>query len=198
MKIGILGGSFDPPHRGHVAIANRLLRLGLFDEIWLMPCYQHPFNKNLSAPDKRWIMTKLLEKNAVKVSDLEIKNKTTSYAINTLRYLADKFPDDNFSWIIGTDQIAGFAKWKNWKEIINNFKLIVVPRAGYKRAKEELKKISKQVANSKNIVLIDKKTFPPIYISSTLIRQKIKANKSISNLVPKGIEKYIIKNKLYS
>jgi nicotinate-nucleotide adenylyltransferase len=192
-----LGGSFDPPHRGHITIANRLLRLNLFDEIWLMPCYCHPFNKNLSDPSKRLEMTKFLEKGQVKVSDLEINNKTTSYTINTLKSLASKFPNDKFSWIIGTDQVSGFTKWKNWKKIIKIFKLVIAPRAGYKKAEEELRDISGQIASSTNIILIDKKIFPPIYISSTQIRQKIKAKKSVSNLVPKTVEKYIMQNNLY-
>ncbi len=197
MNIAILGGSFDPPHKGHVAIANRLIKLLHFDEVWLMPCYQHPFSKNLSSPDKRFKMTKYLEDNKtllrqgfggqVKVSDLEIKNKTTSYTIDTLKFLTEKYPKDKFCWVIGTDQVDNFTKWKKWQEIINNYKLIVVPRTGFKKEELELK----------NITLIDREKFPPIYISSSLIRKRVREKKSISNLVPKKIEEYIIQNKLY-
>jgi nicotinate-nucleotide adenylyltransferase len=197
MNIGILGGSFNPPHNGHSLIAKRLLKLNYFDEVWLMPCYQHPFNKNLFSPTQRLEMTKYLEKNNVRVSDHEIKDKTTSYTINTLRFLANKYPADKFSLIIGTDQVKDFTKWKEWKNIIDDFKLIIVPRNEFKKGESELKNIAKQVINPKNIVLINKKIFPPIYISSTLIRNKIKKNKSISNLVPKNIEKYIIRHGLY-
>lgn len=197
MNIAILGGSFDPPHKGHMAIANRLLKLSLFDEVWLIPCYQHPFNKNLSAPNKRLEMTKYLEQDNIKVLDWEIKNKTTSYTIDTLRFLNKKFPINNFSWIIGTDQVSDFTKWKKWKKIIDNFKLIVVPRTGFRKGELELKNIAKQVTNPKNIILIDRKKFPPIYISSTLTRSRIKEKKSISNFVPKNVEKYIIKHRLY-
>ena len=198
MNIAILGGSFDPPHKGHSIIAKRLLKSNYFDQIWLMPCYQHPFIKKLSGADKRFQMTKYLTNNNMKVSDLEIKKKTISYSIHTLKFLAKKYPKDKFCWIIGTDQIKSLAKWKKWKEIINNFKLIVVPRSGYKKAEKELKGISKQVLSPKNIVLIDRKRFPPIYISSTLIRKKIKEKKPISNLVPKKIEQYIMQHKLYN
>jgi nicotinate-nucleotide adenylyltransferase len=197
MNIAILGGSFDPPHKGHTIIADRLLRLNLFDEIWLVPCYQHPFNKTLSVPNRRLEMTKSLEKDNIKVSDYEINNKTTSYTIDTLRFFANKYPQDNFSWIIGTDQIKDFTRWKKWQEIINKFKLTIVPRSGFKKAEKELKDIEKQVGSEKNIILIDKKIFPPIYISSTLVRKRIKEGKPISNLVPKKVEKYIIQHKLY-
>jgi nicotinate-nucleotide adenylyltransferase len=187
MKIAVLGGSFDPPHKGHVIIARRLLALFHFDEIWFMPCYQHPFNKNLSSPDQRLEMTKYLENDLVKVSDLEISKKTISYTIDTLRFLTKKRPQDKFCWVIGTDQLSSFTKWKKWKEIVNNYTLIVVPRTGFKKAEQ----------GRKNIVLINRKKFPPIYISSTLVKKRIKENKSISNMVPKKVEEYIIQNKLY-
>lgn len=197
MNIGILGGSFDPPHKGHVTIANRLLKLKHFDQIWLMPCYQHPFNKKLSSPKKRLEMTKFLENTNTKVSDFEIANKSTSYTIETLRSLAKKFPQDKFCWIIGTDQVKDFTKWKEWKKIVDNFKLIVVPRTNFRMAKEELKDISKLVISPNHINLIGRERFPPIYISSTLARKKIAEKKSISNMIPKKIKNYIIQSNLY-
>ncbi len=198
MNIAILGGSFDPPHKGHTTIAHRLLKLYHFDQVWLMPCYQHPFNKNLSMPDKRLEMTKYLENGKVKVSDLEIRKKTISFSIDTLNLLTSRYPNDLFSWVIGTDQVHDFTKWKNWQEIINKFRLIVIPRTGFREAEKELKNIAKQVDVPKNIALIDRKTFPPIYISSTLTRKKVKEKKSISNMTPKKVEKYIMENKLYA
>lgn len=197
MNIAILGGSFDPPHRGHKATAKRLLRLFNFDQIWLMPLFQHPFNKSLSPSTSRFEMTKYLENNKIKISDLELKRKSVSYTIDTLNLLRDQRPQDKFVWIIGTDQVASFAKWKNWKEIIDKFKLIVVPRTNFKKAKEELNNISQLVSFPKNIILVDRKKFKPIYISSTLTRKRINENKPIKNLVPKKVEEYIIENKLY-
>lgn len=197
MKIAILGGSFDPPHKGHTTIVNRLLKLKHFEEIWLMPCYQHPFNKNLSSSGKRFEMTKYLEKGRIKVSGLEIKQRKISYTIDTLRFLSDKYPKNKFYWIIGTDQIENLTKWKEWKKIINNFKLIVIPRTGFKKGELELKNIVKQISNPKNLIPIDRKTFPPIYISSTSIREKLREKKPILNSVPKKVKEYIIQNKLY-
>jgi len=142
-------------------------------------------------------MTKCLENGRVRVSDLEIRKKTNSYTIDTLRFLTKNRPKDNFCWIIGTDQIENFTKWKKWQEIINNFQLIVVPRTDFKKGELELINIAKQIAVPKNIVLIDRKRFPPIYVSSALTRKRIKEKKSIANLVPKKIEKYIIEHSLY-
>jgi nicotinate-nucleotide adenylyltransferase len=197
MNIAILGGSFDPPHKGHVIIAKRLLKLNNFDEVWLMPLFAHPFSKNLSHSSKRLEMTRLLESGNIKVSDFEIRKKTISYTIDTLRFLSKNNPQNTFSWIIGTDQVEDFTRWKNWKEILNDFRLIVVPRAGFKKAEKELRNITKQVVANKNIVLLNRDKFPPIYISSTLTRRKIKERKSLKSLLPKKIEKYIIRNKLY-
>jgi nicotinate-nucleotide adenylyltransferase len=197
MKIAILGGSFDPPHRGHTIIAKRLLKLNNFDEIWFMPLFAHPFNKKLSDPQKRLEMIKFLESGNIKVSDFEIRKRKTSYTIDTLKLLAGNNPKNTFSWIIGTDQVEDFTKWKNWKKIINDFKLIIVPRAGFKKAEKELKNIAKQVVANKNIILLNRKKFPPIYVSSTLTRRKIKEGKSLGSILPKKVEEYIIRNKLY-
>jgi nicotinate-nucleotide adenylyltransferase len=197
MNIAILGGSFDPPHRGHAIVARRLLKLNNFDEVWFMPLFAHPFSKNLSHSSKRLEMTKLLESGNIKVSDFEIRKKTISYTIDTLRFLSKNNSQNTFYWVIGTDQVDDFTKWKKWKEIINNFRLIIVPRAGFKKAEKELKNIAKQVIANKNIILLNRKKFPPIYISSTLTRRKIKEGKSLKFMLPKKVEEYIIRNKLY-
>jgi nicotinate-nucleotide adenylyltransferase len=197
MNIAILGGSFDPPHKGHTSIAKRLLRLGYADQIWFVPCYGHPFNKKLLTSSQRLEMTKYLEEGLTRVSDYEIKNKKTSYTLDTLNFFAKKYPKDEFTWIIGTDQIKDFTKWKKWQKIVNNFKLIIVPRIGFKSAEKELKKITKLAVSPENMILVGRKKFPPIHISSTLIRGEIRKNKSISRFVPKKVEKYIIKHNLY-
>ena len=121
MKIAILGGSFDPPHKGHIAIARYLLKFNNFNQVRLMPCYSHPFVKNLSVPSKRLAMTKYLENDNIKVSDFEIGKKTISYSINALKYLTNKYPKNKFSWVIGEDQVKDFTKWKGWKDIHNTW-----------------------------------------------------------------------------
>ena len=139
-----------------------------------------------------------LKNKNIKVSDFEIKRKTTSYSIDTLRFFAKKHPEHKFSWIIGTDQIEDFTKWKEWKEIINNFKLVIIPRTGFNKAAKILKSIHKQVSSPNNVLSINKEAFPPIRISSTIIRNKIKQKKSTANLLPNKVAKYLKQTKLYN
>lgn len=197
MKIAILGGSFDPPHKGHITAAKRLMKLFKFDRIWLMPCYKHPFNKKLSPINCRFKMTKYLEGKNIKTSDFELKRKSVSYTIDTLKSLAKEFPKDQFFWVIGYDQIKTFKKWKDWKEIIEKFKLIIVPRNNLEKTGQQLKEILKKVKNKENVVVVDKKNFPPIRISSSMIRNRIKKGEKIEGFVPKNIKSYIIRHRLY-
>lgn len=196
MKIAILGSSFDPPHNGHLAVAKYILKNLDIQKIILMPTHIHPFDKKISPSYHRLNMTKLLEEENIIVSDFEIKKNNTSYSINTLNAFNKKFPKDKFFWIIGSDQIEKFTDWKNWQEILKDFGLIIFPRSDID-IKEQLNKIPADKFLIKKIIIVNKKDFLLINISSSEIRKKIKKKMSIKNLVPKKIENYIIKNGLY-
>lgn len=184
MNIAVLGASFDPSHNGHLKIANNVLKSQKADKVILMPVNIHPFAKKLTKAYHRLKMAKMLEGKNIEVSDLEIKRGKISYTIDTLNQLKKLYPKDLFVWIIGEDQIKNFTKWKDWQKIIKDFGLIVVPRD-----------ISHE--NQKNIIILNVKDFPPLDISSSEIKKRIKEGKSIKNLVPKVVENYIIRNKLY-
>nr|MBP9719374.1 adenylyltransferase/cytidyltransferase family protein [Candidatus Levybacteria bacterium] len=92
MKIAILGGSFDPPHVGHLLVAQQIKRLLNIDQVWLMPTYSHPFNKSLSTSAHRLAMVKLLEDDTIKASSFEIQKKGVSYTIDTLKALTKEHP----------------------------------------------------------------------------------------------------------
>lgn len=188
MNVAVLGSSFDPPHNGHLKIAENVLRSGKVSKVILMPVNIHPFTKKLTDSKHRLAMAKLLEDKNIEISDYEISKSSTSYSIDTLRTLQERFPKDRFYWIIGSDHLNSFVKWKDWKKIIEDFGLIIVARdAQYHLAGE----------TRKNIITLDAKDFLPLDISSTDIRKKIKEGESISNLVPKKIEEYIIHHELY-
>lgn len=186
MKIAVLGGSFDPPHQGHAIIAERLIKLFNFGQVWLMPCFKHPFNKKLTSPKHRLAMTKFLRSKNIKVSDLEIKRKKISYTIDTLNSLKKMSPKNQFFWVAGSDQMKSFKKWKKWEEILEKFKLIIIPRNG-----------AKTTNLFTNAIILDREKFSPIRISSSTIRERIKKGKKIDKMVPKEVESYIIQHKLY-
>ncbi len=185
MKVAILGGSFDPPHNGHVQIAQEVIRQLGFDLVWLIPCFAHAFGKNLSSPAHRFAMTKLLENKTVKVSDYEIQKTGISISFETLQDLSKLYPQESFSWIIGSDQIGDFPKWEHWQDIITKYGLIIV-----ERGKEN------HLPTLQGITFLKSDNIPNI--SSTEIREKVKKGEPINELVPKVIENYIKEHKLYN
>ena len=198
MRIAILGSSFDPPHLGHVLITTQVIELFKFDEIWLMPCFMHPFSKKLSSSARRLEMTKFLEDGIIKASDFEIIQKKTSYTIDTLNLLRWLFPKDEFYWIIGSDQLETFNKWRKWQDIVKNYPIIVFPReTDFNKIEEEIKTVLKTKKIPPNIFMPRHKNLIVTNISSTLIRDRVKEGKEIKDLVPKGVEEYIIEHRLY-
>lgn len=197
MNVAVLGSSFDPPHNGHLTTARNVLKSQKVNKVILMPVNIHPFAKALTPLHHRLKMTKLLEEKNVKVSDLEIKKNSTSYSIDTLKTLRQNFPKDKLYWIIGSDNLASFTKWKDWQKIISDFGLIIVARNNHTNITKKFKGIINSRDLNKNIIILNAKDFSPFDISSSEIRERIKKGKSIENLVPKTVENYIIQHNLY-
>ena len=189
-KIAILGGSFNPIHVGHLILANTVCEEFNLDKIIFVPCYIQPLksNKDFASADDRLAMIKLAIQNNPKfeLSDIEIKRKGKSYTVDTLKYFKQKY--DDLYFVIGADNIKDFHRWKEPDTILKLAKLIVTNRGGIKQ------KIPQRLRGK--IIFVCK--IPDIEISSTLIRNNIRSNKSIKYLVPEKVEKYIIKNKLYT
>ncbi|MFH1004810.1 MAG: nicotinate (nicotinamide) nucleotide adenylyltransferase [Bacteroidota bacterium] len=181
MKIGILSGSFNPVHIGHLAIANYMAEFTDLKEVWLVvsPDNPHKEKDSLSNAQKRlYAVKKAVGKNPkIKVSDVEFYLSRPSYTINTLEYLKKKFPQHKFVLIIGSDNLITFHKWKNYKKILSGYKIYVYPRSST-LAKGRLKKISvsEEIKNHRNIIIINA---PKINISSTFIREAIKDGKDM-------------------
>lgn len=188
-KIGILGGSFNPVHIGHLILANTVCEEFQLDKIIFVPCYIQPLksDKDFAPPEARLAMIKLAIQNNAKfeVSDIEIKRKGKSYTIETIKYFKKKF--DDLYFVIGADNIKDFHHWKEPDKILELAKLIVTNRGGIKR------KLPEKLRGKKILVC----KIPDIEISSTMIRNNLRANKSIKYLVPQKVETFIIKNKLY-
>jgi nicotinate-nucleotide adenylyltransferase len=203
MKIGILGGSFDPPHFGHILMARQVLELTEIEEVWLMPVFsttsQHTvFQKLLSSPNNRIAMAKFIQDQKIKISDFEIEKNKKSLTIETLKKLSKENPNDTFYWIVGSDRLATFHLWDEWQKIIEDYQLIIFPREHMLWELEKRVKESLQLQTiPENVIVLDNKELILTNISSTAIRERVKEGLPIDFLVPEKVEVYIKKNKLY-
>jgi len=185
----ILGGSFDPPHHAHQEICKYVANLPGVSSVVVMPVGQHPFDKQMSAANHRLAMTKLAYKNFdsnVFVSDYEINLKGIGYSAGTLQHFAKQYPQYKWKWLIGSDNISSFNKWKNYRQILDEFGVIVYPRKDF-----PLLNLLKGMIALKN---------GPIEIfSSTEIRQQLNAGMLVSkNSLDPSVASYISKHKLYA
>lgn len=185
MKIGLYGGSFNPIHNGHIRVIKYLLKKKIVDEIWIVPCKKHRFNKHLADEKDRIAMIKLAIKNIKKtrIDRIETKSKVKNCTLKTIRKLKKKYKH-RFFLIIGSDILYEIKKWYKYEELIRESEFIVFKREGY-----SIKKVPKM-----KIILIREKGNR---ISSTGIREKISEGKPLKNLVPLSVNKYIKEKNLY-
>ena len=193
MKIAILGGAFNPPHLGHLLVAKQILEFTGQQQVWLMPCWQHSFQKKLLPVQHRLKMTGLLENGNIKYSDFEVKNKLSGDTFYTLEALTKKIPNHQFSFVIGSDNLADFKKWGHWENLVQKFQILVFPRHDFDY---NLKKYGLENPRYK-FYLIKHPLLAKSDISSTLIRKRLSAGLSIDYLLPEKVRDYIKKNKLY-
>ena len=201
-KVGILGGTFDPPHLAHLRIAEEALEAFSLDEVWFCPAFDPPHRKEKPKADfeKRLHMTSLAVENnhAFKVIDIE-RGESPSYTIITLQKLKKLFPQVNFYLIIGWDSFLEFETWYRYQEIIDLAELIVCTRGNMDKAEASAifsKKVEAYWGSSKKERVHLLFVFP-FEISSSAIR-KLRANgKSIRYLVPEGVYAYILEMGLY-
>jgi len=190
MHIALFGASFDPPHAAHKKIVEQLLEQHLVDQVWLVPVKDHPFGKTLSDEKHRLAMVKLLEEaidkpTKTRIEEYELHQDLPSYSFQTLTVLSAKYPEDTFSWVIGTDNLAHFHEWHEAQKLLEKFTVYVYPREGSDH--ESLLPGMKLIMN-----------VPEVTVSSTDIRKKVLDGNSIAGLVEPSIAKYIKENGLYA
>lgn len=203
MKIAVLGGSFDPPHIGHILIAQQVIEYAGVDQVWLLPNYTTEthdkiFQKILSPVEDRLAMAKLLEDVEIKVSDFEVTQNQESITIITLEMLSKKYPEHEFYWITGSDKLDTFKKYDRWQDIVNEHKLIIFPREHILWHLEDKVKEGLQLQSiPENVIVLDNKDLVLTNVSSSVIRERARKGLSIEYLVPKSVEKYIKEKRLY-
>ncbi len=188
MKLVMLGGTFNPPHWGHLKMADFVRRTCGYDKVVLVPSHQ-PAHKNVSmgvSPVQRLAMIELAAAEIEKafVSDCEIKRKGVSYSLDTIRYLKENFPlEGNPGLIIGDDLLPGFHKWYKAELLAEEADLIVLHR-------EDAEKMDFPYPHR----YLTNRTIP---LSSSLIREKVSRGMDISEDVPAGVLRYISSERLY-
>jgi nicotinate-nucleotide adenylyltransferase len=189
MKVALFGGSFDPPHLGHQAIASNLLEKQLVDEVWFIPLKQHPFGKIVGPDQQRLAMLELMIaaspwKSSLKIKTYELEKDKPSYSLETLQYFRSQQPENTFSWVIGSDNLQGFHKWYLYRELVASFSVFVYPREG-----SPLEPLYDSMVALKDM--------PYVTISSTEVREVVQSGRSIAGLVDPAVETYIKDHHLY-
>ncbi len=184
MHIGLFGGVFNPPHLGHLMITQQVLDYMDIEEIWFVPNYgQQPPKPDVAAVADRLAMTKLLVLPKTKISTIEIDNKLSGHTIDLLPFLPE---EHTYTFIMGSDWLAGFTKWARWEELLEKLPFLVFPRNDHPTA-----------PLFKNMKLLSHDNLITSNISSTKIRQRIKAGLPIDQFVPNDVAVYIKTHELY-
>lgn len=185
-RVGILGGTFNPPHLGHLIIAEQVKSQLNLDEVMFIPDYQPPHidKKTAISAEKRLKMVKLstMDEPGFKVSDIELRRKGVSYTIDTIKELKLKNPEVDYYFIIGGDMVEYLPKWHRIEELIKLVKFVGVGRPRYRKKSKY------------PIMWVD---VPMTDISSTLVRRNVKQGCSIKYLVTPEVENYIHEEGLY-
>lgn len=189
--VGLLGGSFDPVHNGHLAIARSFLDSGYISELWVLltPDPPHKTGKSLSDYNQRLMMLKAAfeDEPNICIKDIEQQLPRPSYTVQTLAHLTNRHPDKEFYLCIGQDSLADFKQWKSWKQILDYCKLLVAKRPGNSTVD-----LDSRIARKTHFV-----EHNPVAISSTEIRQRIANEEKISKLVPPSVHRIIEQTNLY-
>ncbi|MBO9591269.1 MAG: nicotinate-nucleotide adenylyltransferase [Niabella sp.] len=185
MQIGLFFGSFNPIHHAHLIIANHILNEELVEKIWFVVSPHNPLKETASLlnENQRLHLTRLAidADTRMQASDIEFTLPRPSYTAVTLAHLTEKYPQHEFSVILGGDSFQNIQKWKNYKYIIENYNILIYNRPGFE--------IDTHLSN--RIKVLDA---PLLEISATAIRKLIRAKKSIRYLLPETVIEEIEKS----
>jgi nicotinate-nucleotide adenylyltransferase len=190
-RLGVLGGTFDPPHQGHLAFAEwARSELGL-DRVLFVPSSAPPHKRAaaLSPARHRLAMTRLAVRGnpAFEVSALELRRRGPSYTVDTLRSLAARHPRARLHLLLGADMYATFRTWREPAEIARRATLVVALRPGTARPRRPRRELG--------VTWLDN---PPLEVSSTALRERARRGRSLRYLVPDAVARYVERHRLYA
>lgn len=198
MKIGIFGGTFDPVHLGHVALAEDACNQVGLKEVIMIPARIQPFKQDkhtASGHDRLRMLALEAEWNdRITVSSYELDNDSVSYTYLTLRAMQERYPDAEIYFICGADSLLKIHTWMNAEELLTSYSYIIGARPGYKDKEIEEQKKYLEEKYGTEIIRIDNKQLD---ISSTEIRERLAKGQNIDDLVSPKVERYIKEHDLY-
>lgn len=192
MKIALFGGAFDPPHLGHKLVADSLISNKIVDEVWFVPVFQHPWadrygKRELASYEHRIEMLELSIASSEFANSQKVMHfKSVSFTYDTLDFFRKKFLEHTFSWVMGSEYLDRFDDFLKGHPRLSEFQFYVYPRAGYS-LDEDFKK--------ENMIFLD--GMAEIEASSTEVKQRIRGNIPVSQLINPSVEEFIIKNSTY-
>ena len=188
-RVGILGGTFNPIHNGHLLLAEQAREQADLAEIWFMPARTPPHKSmdGIASSEHRLEMVKLAiqDHHDFVATDIELNREGPSYTINTMEILTETYPDLSFSFIVGGDMLASLPKWHRFEELVQLVSFIGFDRPG------------SEVSVVEDLFPVTYLKFSQWDISSTQIRDKVRSGKSLRYLVPSSVERYIKEHNLY-
>ncbi|MBQ8803581.1 MAG: nicotinate-nucleotide adenylyltransferase [Tyzzerella sp.] len=199
MKIGIMGGTFDPIHKGHLMLGEYARELFALDEIWFMPNGNppHKLNENIESQTNHRVemVKRAIEGNAGFVLQLyEVNRKEVNYSYKTMEHFKEVYPDNKFYFIIGADSLFALERWVHPERLLKTCIILAAYRDG-KDTKEMEAQI--QYLNEKFDADIRLLNTPNVDISSSEIRRRMKSGESIEDLVPESVYSYIQSEQLF-
>lgn len=197
-KVGILGGTFNPPHLAHIRLGEEFAqKLGL-DKILILPNFLPPHKQGVNladAQDRLNMCSLAVDGNSLfEVCDLEIKRGGKSYSYDTLKQLTAENPQDKFFFIIGSDMLFSFDKWYRYKDILKMCTVCAATRED-EYSYEELARKARELTDDENAVIIS--NMPAYEMSSTQVREALEKGEDVSSLLNEKVYKYIVERGLY-
>lgn len=195
MKIGLFGGTFDPIHLGHLIVMENVLNIMNLDKIIILPSSNPPHKQDKDKTDVKlrvdMVKKAIKNNNRIILSTFEANSNEVIYSYQTINYFKEKYPTDEFYYVMGEDSFMNIESWKNYKDLLKE-NLIVFARSSIDSQSSLVKKVKE--TNKENIHLINNLN---INISSTLIRNLLRNGKSIRYLVTDDVYDFIMENRLY-
>ena len=196
MRIGLFGGSFNPPHRGHLHLAESVHEALGLDEVWLIPSKISPHRSMAAyAPERdRFEMCRLAAEEYpwLRAEDYELRQEQVSYTFCTVEHFTEERPEDEFFLLMGSDMLLSFTTWHCWQEILQRVTL-----AGIAREEGEYERLEAAAGELRQYGRIEIVHVDSFTVSSTKIRELVKNSQDCSCYLPKKIVQYIRMQNLY-